>query len=474
MNELLRKCHEILHVKEDASKEEIVEAFRALYAAGASGTEKGDIEQWEKLKEIAWAKDTLLAHLPREAVPPPSGGRPESETRKGAMPNSSPTGGKADEAPSRGLPWWLSSAAVIAMAILLCGLFYIYKPAWFKSRTPVGAKGTVEMQQAQVPADNGAARQGEPPSQGREPSKALQEVKKAVVTVTFGNQLGSGFLVSPEGYIVTNFHVVNAAKGSARFSTDEVVDVSVVKIEPDKDFALLKATRGVAYPFLTLGDSDLCHEGDTVIAVGSPQGLTSTFTKGIVSATGRKFPNSAASFIQTDAAINHGNSGGPLLNAAGEVIGINTMGVEKFIAQGLNFAIAVNDVKGYIEEGERLTESERSAQTSEIEFKIKQEEIKREERQRQLKERMAEAQKEDDRRFGEQVEAAKEHVAALQRQQALNQCLSEAAGRYQAACQEGCRQSLLPNNCRLPQAIVDRFKSALLADQSECLKQYGE
>jgi len=475
MNELLRKCHEILHVKEGASKEEIVEAFRTLYAEGASGAEKGDMEQWETLKEIAWAKDTLLAHLPREATPFPSGARSEMETHKVAMPTSPSSGDKADEASSRGLPLWLSSAAVIAMAILLCGLFYLYKPAWFKSHAPVSAKPIEMVQQAQTPADgSGAARSSEPPSQGSEPSKALQEVKKAVVTVTFGDRLGSGFLVSPEGYMVTNCHVVNGVKGSARFSSDEVVDVSVVKIEPDKDFALLKATRGVAYPFLSLGDSDLCHEGDAVIAVGSPQGLPSTFTKGIVSATGRKFRGSAASFIQTDAAINQGNSGGPLLNAAGQVIGINTMSVEKLIAQGLNFAIAINDVKGYIDEGERLTESERSAQTSEIEFRLKQEDAKRDEAQRQIKQRIADAQREDDRRFGAQVEAAKEHLANLQKQQALNQCLSDAANQYQAAWQEGCRQSLLPNNCRLPQNTVDHLKSAWLTNQSECLKQYGQ
>jgi S1-C subfamily serine protease len=475
MNELLRKCNEILHVKEGASRQEIVEAFRALYAEGASGAEKGDMEQWEKLKEIAWAKDTLLAHLPREATPPPSGGRFETETHKVAMPTGRSSGGKVDEASSRGLPWWLSSGAVVAMAILLCGLFYVYKPAWFKSRAPVAARRTEMVQQAQTASDGGAARQSEPPSKGSEPSKALQEVKKAVVTVTFGDHLGSGFLVSPEGYMVTNCHVVNGAKGSARFSTDEVVDVSVVKIEPDKDFALLKATRGVAYPFLSLGDSDLCHEGDTVIAVGSPVGFSSTFTKGIVSATGRKFPNLAASFIQTDAAVNHGNSGGPLINAAGEVIGINTMGVEKFIAQGLNFAVAINDVKRYIEEGERLTESERSALAPDIEFRIKQEEIKRGEAQRQIKERLAEARREDDRKFNEQAEADKEHVAALQKRQALKQCLDDAATRQHARWEEQCRQysETLPN-CRIPTVLADRFKSAWLADQAECYSQYPQ
>jgi len=474
MNELLRKCNEILGLKEGASKEEIVGAFRSLYAEGTSDAGNGGIEQWEKLKEIAWAKDTLLAHLPKEALLTASGVHPETKAQGGALPHNPPVGGHTGEVSSRGVPWWLSSAAVMALAILLCVLFYVYKPALFKSRPAVAAKGTGVVQQAQAAADDGAARQGEPPSQGRESPQLFQEVKKAVVTVTFGNQLGSGFLVSPEGYMVTNCHVVNGVKGSARFSSDEVVDVNVIKIVPDKDFALLKAARGVAYPFLTLGDSDLCHEGDTVIAVGSPQGLPSTFTKGIVSALGRRFVDSAATFIQTDAAINNGNSGGPLINTAGQVIGINTLTMEKSVAQGLNFAIAINDVKGFIDDGEKLTESERSAQTSQIEFKLKQEEIKRDERERQMKERMAELQRENDRHFGEQVEAAKEHVAALQKRQALNQCLGEAASQYQAGWQEGCRRSLLPNNCMLPQVTVDRLKGAWLANQAECLKQYGE
>ena len=476
MNELLRKCNEILGLKEGASKEEIVGAFRSLYAEGTSDAGKGGIGQWEKLKEIAWAKDTLLAHLPKEALLTESGAHPETKAQGGALPHNPPVGGHTGEVSSRGVPRWLSSAAVVAMAILLCVLFSVYKPALFKSRPAVASKGsTIVAQTQQTAAEESAPRRSEPASEGSDSSKLLQDVKKAVVTVTFGNQLGSGFLVSPEGYIVTNCHVVNGAKGSARFPSDEVVDVSVVKIEPDKDFALLKATRGVAYPFLSLGDSDLCHEGDTVIAVGSPIGFSSTFTKGIVSATGRKFRNLAASFIQTDAAINHGNSGGPLINGAGEVVGINTMGVEKFIAQGLNFAIAINDVKRYIEEGERLTESERSAQTADIEFRIKQEEIKRGEEQRQKQERLAEARREDDRKFNEQVESDKEHVAALQKRQALKQCLDEAASRQHTRWEEQCRQysETLPN-CRIPTILADRFKSALLADQAECYKQYGD
>ena len=473
MNELLRKCHEILGLQEGASKEEIVEAFRTLYAEGTAGAGKG-IEDWEKLKEIAWAKDTLLVHLRKEARLPTSGEHHGSKGREGASPENSSAGAGTGEAVRRGLPWWWSSAAVMAIGILLSGIFYVYKPSLFAPQAAGKRAGPTGEQATGAPGDNTPGKV-EPPSQGKDSSKLLQDVKRAVVTVAFGRSYGSGFLVSPEGYIVTNCHVVSAARGSVQFSSEEVADVSVIKIEPDRDFALLKATRGIGYPFLTLGDSDLCHEGDTVIAVGSPQGLASTFTKGIVSATGRKFRGLAASFIQTDAAINHGNSGGPLINSTGEVIGINTMGVEKFIAQGLNFAIAINDVKGYIDEGERLTESERYAQTSDIEFRLRQEEMKREERLRQASQRTVEAQRDDERRYREQVEADRERVANLQKRQALKQCLDDAARQYHVRWEDQCRQlsQTLPS-CRIPTVLADRFKSALLADQAGCLKQYGE
>jgi len=303
----------------------------------------------------------------------------------------------------------------------------------------------------------------------------LQDVKKSVVTVMFGSRLGSGFLVSPEGYIVTNCHVVNTVKGSVRFSSDEVVDVNVVKIDPDKDFALLKTATGFSYPFLKLGDSDSSREGDPVIAVGSPQGLASTFTKGIVSAKGRKFTGTSASFIQTDAAINHGNSGGPLINAAGEVIGINTRGVDKAVAEGLNFAIAINDVKGLINEGEQLTETERAGQATENELRLKQEEQKRGEQERQAREQVINSQREAERRFGEGVEAMKERVAVQQKQQALKSCLYEADRQLQMQLNEQCRLSSQPtNNCRIPASLAERLKGAYLTEQAECLKQYGE
>ena len=476
MNELLRKCYEILKLREGASRAEIEEAFHNLHDKRAPGAGQGGIEQWEKLKEIAWAKDTLLDHLPKGSPSLATGEHPEMKGEEAKSPGNSYVGGDPDDVPRHGLPWWCSSAAVIAAAILLSGLFYAYKPNLF-GQLPAGSRRVVVQTAQPTPpvADDGASKPGDPATPPKEMAGLLQEVKKAVVTVTFGSRLGSGFLVSPEGYIVTNCHVVNTAKGSARFASDEVVDVSVVWIDPDKDFALLKTAVGSNYPSLTLGDSDLCREGDTVIAVGSPQGLASTFTKGIVSAKGRKLPGIPVSFIQTDAAVNHGNSGGPLINTAGEVIGINSRGVEKAVAQGLNFAVAINDVKGLIDEGEKLTEADRAGQASDIEFRLRQEERKRGEQERQTREQIINAQREEERRFGEGVEAMKERLANLQKRQALKTCLDEVTRQYQMQWSEQCRLSSQPlNGCRISSVLADRLKTAYLEGQAQCLSQYGE
>jgi hypothetical protein len=236
----------------------------------------------------------------------------------------------------------------------------------------------------------------------------------------------------------------------------------------------LKTSSGSGYTFLRLGDSNACREGDPVLAIGSPQGLQSTFTKGIISAIGRRLPGVAVSFIQTDAAINHGNSGGPLINAAGEVIGINTAAVEKFVAEGLNFAIAVNDVKGFIEDGRRISEAERAGQRPDLEARIRQEALKREGRDEQSREQAIDSAREEDRRYGEQLEAMKEHLDKMQKRQALNICLQQVAGQAQQMWDEQCKALSWPARCQLPESIAIRFRGGLLNAQQECLKNYGE
>jgi serine protease Do len=165
--------------------------------------------------------------------------------------------------------------------------------------------------------------------------------------------LGSGFVWSTEGIIVTNNHVVEgASRITVNFSDGTQVPAKLIGVDPDSDVAVLRvdAKNLLAAPIGT--SSDLLI-GETVIAVGNPFGLSGTVTTGVVSALGRSVPSKEAGrtftdFIQTDASINPGNSGGPLLNIEGRVIGINTMIYAN--AQGIGFAIPVDRAKKVIQD----------------------------------------------------------------------------------------------------------------------------
>ncbi len=166
--------------------------------------------------------------------------------------------------------------------------------------------------------------------------------------------LGSGVILNSNGYIVTNFHVVDGADrirvklnddppgvlhDAKLIGSDKETDLAVIKIDPPKDHTLTPAR---------LGDSEKMGVGDWVLAIGSPFDLEQTVTAGIVSAKGRNLPGGRQfqSFIQTDAAINPGNSGGPLVNMSGEVIGINTaIFTQSFGYQGVGFAMPSNTVR---------------------------------------------------------------------------------------------------------------------------------
>ena len=139
--------------------------------------------------------------------------------------------------------------------------------------------------------------------------------------------VGSGFIVDKTGYIVTNLHVVDeAARITVKLDSGEEYTAKVVGTDEETDLAVLKIDAGHDLPFVKFGDSDKAEVGDWVLAIGSPFGLTKTVTAGIISQTLRETPGSTAfqKFIQTDAAINRGNSGGPLVNLDGDVIGINS------------------------------------------------------------------------------------------------------------------------------------------------------
>ena len=138
--------------------------------------------------------------------------------------------------------------------------------------------------------------------------------------------LGSGFIISADGDVVTNNHVVQDADTvTVKLSDGRSYEADVVGTDPATDLALLKITADTPLPAVELGDSSVIRAGDEVVAVGNPFGLGGTVTSGIVSATSRDIRSGPYDdFIQTDAAINRGNSGGPLFNNAGEVIGVNT------------------------------------------------------------------------------------------------------------------------------------------------------
>jgi S1-C subfamily serine protease len=170
----------------------------------------------------------------------------------------------------------------------------------------------------------------------------LKDAMTAVVLVTAGDKSGSGFFVGSTGLLLTNAHVVEGSSRIAIHTTSgESFLATPVRISTERDLALLKVsvTPQIA---LRLGSSSSVSVGTDVVAIGNPLGLQGTVTKGIVSAI-RKFDG--MTFLQIDAAINAGNSGGPLLTEAGEVIGINTWKVKAEGVELLGFAIAIDDAK---------------------------------------------------------------------------------------------------------------------------------
>ena len=165
----------------------------------------------------------------------------------------------------------------------------------------------------------------------------------ATPQVPFRGQ-GSGFVVSPDGLILTNAHVVRDAKEvTVKLSDRREFSARVLGSDPATDVAVLKIdAKGL--PTVRLGDAQRVEVGDPVLAIGAPYGLEQTATQGIVSAKGRSLPgDSAVPFIQTDAAVNPGNSGGPLFDGTGSVVGINAqIYTESGGFQGLSFAIPIN------------------------------------------------------------------------------------------------------------------------------------
>jgi serine protease Do len=157
---------------------------------------------------------------------------------------------------------------------------------------------------------------------------------------------GSGFIIDPAGYILTNNHVVERAERlTVKLADGRTLRAKIVGADPDTDIALIKVEAGGRLQAVVLGDSRTLRVGDWVCAIGNPLGYEHTLTVGVVSFLGRKlFDKSLDNYIQTDAAINFGNSGGPLINARGEVIGINAAISSR--ASNIGFAVPVNVAAG--------------------------------------------------------------------------------------------------------------------------------
>ncbi len=162
---------------------------------------------------------------------------------------------------------------------------------------------------------------------------------------------GSGVIISPDGYIVTNNHVIaHASQLTVTLNNNKTYEASVVGTDPNTDIALLKIEADRPLPYLAFGDSDNLRLGEWVLAVGNPFNLTSTVTAGIVSAKARDLGRNQ-SFIQTDAAVNPGNSGGALVNTNGDLIGINTAITSQTGAYiGYSFAVPSNIARKIVED----------------------------------------------------------------------------------------------------------------------------
>jgi len=177
----------------------------------------------------------------------------------------------------------------------------------------------------------------------------VRKTKPAVVYLKGLDKAGSGFFVTGTGIIVTNAHLARGEETLLTLlSNGQQLEAKVVHIDPDLDIALAKVDDASAtgdFAHLTLADASAVHQGENVLAIGNPgDAMLFSVTKGIVSAVG-KFPSAGpGTWIQTDTPINPGNSGGPLLNARGEVIGINTQKLIKKNVTGIGFALSATDL----------------------------------------------------------------------------------------------------------------------------------
>jgi serine protease Do len=194
------------------------------------------------------------------------------------------------------------------------------------------------------------------PAIARDVQDLVKQIGEAVVQVRTPGGLGSGFFINADGYLITNFHVIQGEteisvevyhRRDGQLDRETYKQVKIIAINKFQDLALLKIEDKDAPKFkhVSLGNSDALSVGDSVFAIGSPMGLERTVTSGILSTKTRELEGEL--YLQTTAQINPGNSGGPLFNMAGEVIGVTNMKI--MFGEGLGFAIPVELVKNFLD-----------------------------------------------------------------------------------------------------------------------------
>ncbi len=198
---------------------------------------------------------------------------------------------------------------------------------------------------------------GTPAAQTHDIQDLVKQLGQAVVQVRTPEGLGSGFFVNPDGYLITNFHVIEGEteisvevyshNSNGQLDRQTYKQVRIIAINKFHDLALLhiEDKNAPKFKYVTLGSSDVLNVGDSVFAIGSPMGLERTMTEGILSTKTRELEGEL--YLQTTAQINPGNSGGPLFNLAGEVVGVTNMKI--LFGEGLGFAIPVELVKNFLD-----------------------------------------------------------------------------------------------------------------------------
>ena len=272
---------------------------------------------------------------------------------------------------ARVLVSFLTKAAIVGLALAF--LVVWWRPTLLAAHTEIGASPLVPAAAAEarsvvvVQSFADSVARAAPAVVNIYTRRVVTERQSTPLSQFFGNyfppayrnrvesSLGSGVIVDSKGTIVTNHHVIAGAQSiKVQLADGRVADAAIVGSDPDTDIAILGLnTDGL--PSISLGRSDTLRVGDIVLAIGNPYGIGQTVTQGIVSATGRGQLGVATfeNFIQTDAAINLGNSGGALIDAQGDLVGINTAVLNRQYGggpEGIGFAIPVNLVRGVMEQ----------------------------------------------------------------------------------------------------------------------------